>query len=120
MVKFMMRSRVSPHAMCLIALVTLLYSTLVVIVAGCASAHLDRSQSHEEHHGKQGSPGLDSLCAWACQANTDTGVAIGLAPTVTEMLASQADLIPYLCIRLAQLPNVPTRAPPPPPFVRLG
>ncbi len=119
-VKFMMRSRASRPSMCLIALVPLLYSTLLVPVASCASAHADRSQSHQNHHSEQGSSGLNSFCAWACQATADAVVAIGPSPTATEILASPADLIPYPFIPSADVSAVPTRAPPSIPFVRLG
>lgn len=112
----MMRSRVSRYGMCLIVL---LYSTLVVIATGCASAHADRSQSHQNHHPEQGSSGLDSLCAWACQATADPVVALGPAPTGTEILASPADLIPYSFILSAGVSAVSARAPPTISFVKL-
>lgn len=120
MVKFMMRSRVSRHSLSLIALITLLYSTLLVIVTGCASAHADRSPSHHSHHSQQGSPGLNSLCAWACQATAGGVVVSGPLPTVTETVVGPADLTPYSFIRLVDVFAVPARAPPSIPFVSLG
>jgi hypothetical protein len=120
MMKFIMLPRVSRHGMYLIALVTLLYSTLPVIVAGCAVAHTARSQGHQSHHGEQGSSGLNSLCAWACQATADAVATMGPAPTVREILAGSVDLFPYPFIRSAERSNVPTRAPPVIFFVNLG
>ncbi len=119
MMKFMMRSRASRQSMCLIALVPLLYGTLIVMAAGCASALADRSQKHQSHHSEQGSFGLNSLCAWACQATADTVVAIEPSPTVMEILAGPADLIPYPFIPSVDVSAVSTRAPPSILFVRL-
>ncbi|MGQ0556555.1 MAG: hypothetical protein ACT4PN_11510 [Nitrospiraceae bacterium] len=116
----MMRSRVSRPSLCLIALVTLAYSALLVLFTGCVLVHADRSQSHQNHHSEQGSSGLNSLCAWACQATADAVAAIGPSPTVTEILACPADPIPYPFIRSADVSTVPTRAPPSIPFVKLG
>ncbi|MBM4126443.1 MAG: hypothetical protein FJ247_03710 [Nitrospira sp.] len=119
-VKFMMQSRVSRHGMALIACVTLIYSALLVIVPGCASAYADRSHHQQHHHDEQGSSGLNALCAWACQATADAVLAMGPSPAVTEHLASSADLIPYPFIHSADVSHVPTRAPPSTSFVRLG
>ncbi len=120
MVKLMMWPRVSRHGLCLIALITLLYSTLLVIVTGCASAHADRSPSHHSHHSQQGSSGLDSLCAWTCQATADAVTAIGPSPAATEIFAGPANLTPYSFIRSVDVSAVPARAPPSIPFIKLG
>ncbi len=120
MIKFMTWSRVSRHSVCLIGLMTLVYSALLVMAAGCALAHADPFQSHQHHQGEQGSSGLNSLCAWACQATADAVEANGPPPTVTEILAGPIDLIPYPFIHSAGFSTFPTRAPPSVPFMRLG
>lgn len=115
-----MRAHNSRHNVFLVGLVTLVYSALLVMAAGCALAHADRSQSHHHHHSGQGSSGHNSLCAWACQATADAAAAIEPPPTVTEILIGPIDLIPYQFIHSAGLSTVPARAPPSISFVRLG
>lgn len=95
----------------------LVYSALLVMAAGCALAHADFSQGHQHHHSEQGSSGLHSLCAWACQATADAVAAIGPPPTVTELLVVAIHLIPYQFIHSADYSAVPPRAPPSIPVV---
>lgn len=120
MVRLMTRSRISHPSRYLIGLVTFVYSVLLVMAAGCALAHADRSQSQQHHHGEQGSSTQNSLCAWACQATADTAVAIGSPSTVAELVVALSILVsdqPILSISSAM---VHSRAPPSIPFFRLG
>lgn len=120
MVKFMTWSRIPLHSGCLIGLVTLAYSALLVMAAGCVPAHADRPQSHQHHHTEQESSGLNSLCAWSCQATADAVVAIGPPSAVTKLLVGPIDLVSYAFIYSADLSTVHPRAPPSIPLVRLG
>ena len=113
MIRFMTRSRRA----WLIGLMAVVYSTLLVMAAGCALAHADLSQSHQHHHSGQGSSGLHSLCAWACQATADAVAAIGPPPTVTGILVGSIHLSPYQFIQLADYSTVSPRAPPSIPVV---
>lgn len=108
MIRFMTRSR----TVYLIGLLTLVYSALLVMAAGCALAHADLAQGHEHHHSEQGSSGLHSLCAWACQATADAVVTVGPPPTVTEILVGSIHLIRYPFIHSADYSAVSPRAPP--------
>ena len=115
--RFMMRSR---HTVCLIGLVTLIYSALIVMAAGCTLTHADRPQNHQHHHSEKGSSDQSLLCAWACQATADTAEASGSPPTVTELVVGPADLVyDQLCL-LQQSFTLQTRAPPSILLVRLG
>ncbi|UVT15405.1 MAG: hypothetical protein H8K04_16580 [Nitrospira sp.] len=116
MIRFTTRFR----SVALIGLVTLVYSVLLVLAAGCALAHTDPSQSHHHHHSEQESSGLNSLCTWGCQATADATVAIGPPTTVTEILVGSIDLTHYRFIHSAVFSAVHTRAPPSIPLVRLG
>ena len=108
MIRFMTRSRtIYP-----IGLLTLVYSALLVMAAGCALAHTDLSQGHQHHHSQQESSGLHSLCAWACQATADAVVTVGPPPTVAEILAGSIHLIPSQFIHSADYSAVSPRAPP--------
>lgn len=115
--KFMMRSR---HTVCLIGLVTLIYSALTVMAAGCAPTHADRSQNHQHHHGEEGSSNHNLLCVWACQATADAAEVSESPPTATELVDGPADPDSH---RLGLVPppsGAQTRAPPSIPFIRLG
>jgi hypothetical protein len=115
-----MRSHNSHHAVWLVGLVTLIYSTLLVMAAGCALAHADGSQNHRHHNNEQGSSNQNLLCTWACQATADTAEASGCPPTVAELVVGPADLVyGQLCL-LQRSSTLQTRAPPLIPLVRLG
>ncbi|MDC8446967.1 MAG: hypothetical protein LV473_01280 [Nitrospira sp.] len=116
----MMRSHVSRHTVCLIGLVTLIYSALLVMAAGCALTHADRSQNHQHHHSEEGSSDHNVLCVWACQATADAAEAIGSPPTVTELVGGPADLDSHRLCFLQPPSSTQTRAPPSIPFIRLG
>ena len=116
----MMRFHNSRHTVWLISLVTMLYSTLLVMAAGCALAHADRSQSHQHHHNEEGSSDRNVLCEWACQATADAAEASGPPPTVTELLVGSADLVSDQLCLLPRSSTLQTRAPPSTPLVKLG
>jgi len=112
-----MRSR---HTVCLIGLVTLIYSALLVMAAGCALVHTDRSQNHQHHHSEERSSDHSLLCVWACQATADAAEADGPPPTVTELLSGPGDLDSHRLSLLQPPSGAQTRAPPSILFIRLG
>lgn len=104
----------------LIGLVTLIYSSLLVMAAGCALAHADRSQSHQHHHSEEGSSDQNLLCVWACQATADAVEPSWPSLAVTELVARPADLDSHRPCFLQPPSGTQTRAPPSISFIRLG
>lgn len=74
-VRLMTRSGVSRHSVLVAGLVALVYPSLAVMASACAFGHVGASSGHE-HHGSQGPATHNALCAWACQATTDAGLAV--------------------------------------------
>jgi hypothetical protein len=68
----MIRSALSRNTVLVAGLVALVYASLAVMAAGCALRHVDPSNRHT-HHGSQETGPHNALCAWACQATSDTG-----------------------------------------------
>lgn len=116
----MMRFHVCRRKACLVELVALIYSALLVMAAGCALDHADRSQNHQHHHGEERSSDHNLLCAWACQATTDAAEASGPPPTAAGLVVGLDDLDSHRLCLLPLSSTVQARAPPSVPFVRLG
>ena len=70
----MMRSGVSRHTVLVAGFVVLIYATLAAVAASCALSHVDASNGHA-HHGSDEAAPHNALCAWACQATSDAGLA---------------------------------------------
>ncbi|MDH4088238.1 MAG: hypothetical protein OEV27_15920 [Nitrospira sp.] len=108
----MTRSNMSRLWLSVAGLVILVYATLLVMAMGCVLAHADRSQSHQHHHDDQGSSTQTLLCAWACQATTDTVVAVGLPSAVVGTIIGLTDLIPSQLVLSMLSSAIRSRAPP--------
>jgi len=119
MMKVVRHSSISRQSICLALFLTLVYSILLVMAAGCAFAHAGQAE-HQHHHDEQGSSAKNSLCAWACQATADTLVVIGPPLSVAELVVERYNLISNPLICSISSSTVPSRAPPSIPFVRLG
>lgn len=108
------------HSAYLVVCLTLVYGALLILAAGCALAHADRSQSHQHHHDEHGSSAQDVLCAWACQATADTAMTVEPPPSVPELVIARFYLAASLPIRSISSVQVHSRAPPDVSFVKIG
>ncbi len=115
-----MYSHVYRRKVCLIGIVTLIYSVLTVMAAGCTLTHADRSQGHQHHHSEEGSSDHNVLCVWACQATADAAEASESLPTVMELAVGPADFTSSRLCLLQPPSGAQPRAPPSIPFIRLG
>ena len=115
-----MRSHVFRHNVYFIGLVSLIYSALTVMAAGCALTHTDRSQNHQHHHNEKGSSDHSVLCVWACQATADAAEAGGSPSIVTELAVGSVDLARSSFAFSTTLSPILSRAPPSVLFVRIG
>jgi hypothetical protein len=117
----MMRSVRSRHinTMLVAGFVALVYASLAAMAASCALGHVDASMIHA-HHGSQEAVPHNALCAWACQATSDAGLAseppaLSTSPAVQLVFSS-------LNHEISPLSPAPlcSRAPPSMPFVLIG
>lgn len=69
----MTHSGVSRSTVLIAGFVALLYTSLAVMAVSCALSHVDPSSGHA-HHGSHEATPHNALCAWACQATSDTGL----------------------------------------------
>ncbi|MBS0181545.1 MAG: hypothetical protein JSS39_04035 [Nitrospira sp.] len=116
----MMRSHVCCRKVWLVELVTLIYSALLVMAAGCALDHADPSQNHQHHHSEERSSDHNLLCAWACQATTDAAEASEPPPAAAGLAVGPADFDSHRLCLLPLSSTLQARAPPSVPFIRLG
>ncbi len=70
----MVRSARSRNTVLVAGLVALVYASLAVMAASCALSHVELSNGHA-HHGSHEATPHNALCAWACQATSDAGLA---------------------------------------------
>ncbi len=118
-VRLMTRSGVSRHSVLVAGLMALVYASLAVMAATCAFSHTDASGGHK-HHGSQGASTHNALCAWACQATSDAGLAMDSpessgSPVVLQAMALPKQFSPSLLSSLFR-----SRAPPSASFILLG
>jgi hypothetical protein len=115
----MIRSARSRNTVLVAGLVALVYASLAVMAASCALRHVDPSNGHA-HHGSDEAAPHNALCAWACQATSDAGLAtepsaLSISPVVQLVVSSPDQEILSLSFSLLR-----SRAPPSGPFVFIG
>ncbi|MCX5727579.1 MAG: hypothetical protein NTZ28_01830 [Nitrospirae bacterium] len=115
----MTRSAVSRSTVLVAGFVALVYASLAVMAASCAVSHVDPSNGHAHHGSKESAP-HNALCAWACQATSDAGLAteppaLATGPVVRLVVSSLNPVIPSHSSSLLR-----SRAPPSVPFVLIG
>ena len=115
----MMRADISRSTVLVVGFVALVYASLAAMAASCAMSHVDISGNHA-HHGSQEAPPHNALCAWACQATSDTGLvteppAVSIGPVASLAVSSPKQAIPLLSSSLLR-----SRAPPSVSFVHIG
>ena len=115
----MIRSAISRNTVLVAGLVALVYASLAVMAASCALRHVDPSNGHA-HHGSDEAAPHNALCAWACQAASDAGLAtessaLSISPVVQLVVSSPNQETPSLSSSLLR-----SRAPPSGPFVFIG
>jgi hypothetical protein len=115
----MLRSVRSRNTVLVAGFVALVYASLAVMAASCAFSHVDVSRGHANHGSHEEAP-HNSLCAWACQATSNTGLtaeppALSTGPVIRLVLPSPDREIPSHSSSLLR-----SRAPPPAPFVLIG
>jgi hypothetical protein len=115
----MTRSRVSRSSVLIVGLVVLVYASLATTAASCGFSHVEVSRGHA-HHGSEEATPHNAFCAWACQAMSDSGLAIeppalATGPVVRLIEVSSDHLIPPLSLSLLH-----SRAPPSGSFVLIG
>jgi hypothetical protein len=115
----MTRSGISRSTVSIAGFVALVYVSLAAMAASCALSHVDTSSGHA-HHRSQGAAPHNALCAWACQATSDAGLAtespaLSVGPVVRLVVSSPNQVMPSLSSSLLR-----SRAPPPVPFVFIG
>ncbi len=106
-----MRPARSRNTILVAGLVTLVYASLAVMAASCALRHVDASSDHA-HHDSQGAGSHNALCAWACQATSDAGLApeppaLSMGPVVQRVVSS-----PHQAISSSSSSLLHSRAPP--------
>jgi hypothetical protein len=114
-----MRSPISRHTVLVAGLVALVYASLAVMAASCAFSHVDASNGHA-HHGSDEAGPHNALCAWACQATSDAGLAtepsaLSISPVVQLVVSSPNQETPSRSSSLLR-----SRAPPSVCFVLIG
>lgn len=107
----MIRSARSRNTVLVAGLVALVYASLAVMAASCALRHVDPSNGHA-HHGSDEAAPHNALCAWACQATSDAGLAtepsaLSISPVVQLVVSSPDQEILSLSFSLLR-----SRAPP--------
>jgi hypothetical protein len=117
--KVMIRSAISRNTVLVAGLVALVYASLAVMAASCALRHVDPSNGHA-HHGSEEAGPHNALCAWACQATSDAGLApepsaLSIGPVVRLVISS-----PYQPSSSSFSSLLRSRAPPSGPFVFIG
>jgi hypothetical protein len=115
----MMRSGVSRSTVLVAGLVALIYGSLAAIAATCAFSHLESSDRHAHHDSHEATP-HNALCAWACQATSDAGLApeppaVSMSPVVQPAVLSLNHAIPS-----HSSSPLRSRAPPSAPFAHIG
>ena len=70
----MIRSALSRNTVLVAGFVALAYASLAVMAANCALRHVDTPNRHAHHSSHEAAP-HNALCAWACQATSDAGLA---------------------------------------------
>lgn len=115
----MIRSARSRNTILVAGLVALVYASLAVMAASCALRHVDPSNGHTHHSSHEAAP-HNALCAWACQATSDAGLAtepsaLSISPVVQLVVSSPNQETPSLSSSLLR-----SRAPPLVRFVLIG
>jgi len=115
----MMRSARSRNTMLVAGLVALVYASLATMAASCALRHVDPASGHE-HQGSQEAGPHNALCAWACQATSDAGLApeppaLSIGPVARLVVSS-----PHQAISSSFSSLLRSRAPPSVRFVLIG
>lgn len=115
----MTRSAVSRSSVLVAGFVALVYTSLAVAAASCAVIHVDTSSGHAHHGSKEPAP-HNALCAWACQATSDAGLAtkppaLATGLVVRLVVSSPNQETPSLSSSLLR-----SRAPPSVRFVLIG
>jgi hypothetical protein len=115
----MMRSAISRNTVLVAGLVALVYASLAVMAASCAFSHIDPSDRHAHHDSHEAAP-HSALCAWACQATSDAGLApeppaVSMSPVVQPAVLSLNHAIPS-----HSSSSLCSRAPPSAPFALIG
>ena len=106
-----MRSARSRNTVLVAGLVALVYASLAVMAASCALRHVDASNGHA-HHGSDEAGPHNALCAWACQATSDAGLApepsaLSMGPVARRVVSS-----PHQAISSSSSSLLRSRAPP--------
>ena len=89
----------------------LIYAALVVLSAGCALAHADRTQAHHHHSEKSSSP-QNAFCAWACQATADTVAEAGPPLAVKDLVSGPVEFASTGLLLSIDTSAIHSRAPP--------
>ena len=115
----MIRSARSRNTILVAGFVALLYASFAVMAASCVVRHVEPSHGHA-HHGSTESAPHNALCAWACQATSDAGLAtkppaLATGPVVRLVVSPFNQAIPSHASSLLR-----SRAPPSVPFVLIG
>ena len=112
----MTRASVSRSTCLVVGFVALVYASLAAMAAGCALSHVDAAGGHA-HHGSHETSPHNALCAWACQATSDAGLApeppaMAMASTAQPTVSAVNQVIPFHLSALLH-----PRAPPGFPFL---
>ena len=115
----MTHSGVSRSTVLVAGFAALVYGSLAAMAASCALSHVDPSSGHA-HHGSQEAAPHNALCAWACQAASDAGLApeppaLSMGPVVRLIVSSLNQVAPSHSASLLR-----SRAPPLVSFVLIG
>ena len=115
----MTRSGISRRSVLVAGFVALVYASLAAMAANCALSHVDPSNGHAHHSSQEAAP-HNALCAWACQATSDAGLApeplaLSMGPVVRLVVSSPNQEIPS-----CSSSPLRSRAPPSVPFLLIG
>ena len=107
----MMRFARSRNTMLVAGFVALIYASLAAVAASCAFSHVEASNGHAHHGSKEAGP-HNALCAWACQATSDAGLApeppaLSMSPVVQLVVSP-----PHQAISSSSSSLLRSRAPP--------
>jgi hypothetical protein len=97
----------------------LAYSALAIMSSACVFDHAVVSGGHE-HHGSQGSPVHNPLCAWACQVTSNAAVAMESPASSIEPVVLLVVQVPTQLASAGFSSLLRSRAPPSLPFILLG
>lgn len=91
--------------------VALVYASLAAMAASCALRYIDPSNGLTHHSSHKAAP-HNALCAWACQATSDVGLAteppaLSMSPVVQPVISPPNQETPLLSSSLLH-----SRAPP--------